>query len=104
MGFEMRIYLSPLRNVRIMEISPKEPFPDIMTFWSGLILQYLILLPIVVSLFRPLHFPQYFLGFILGMAFNFGGVLTVMFGTGILLMCFIVYKIYRQCCFLYQES
>ncbi|MFT6807931.1 MAG: tricorn protease [Saprospiraceae bacterium] len=28
--------LSPLRKVRIMEISPKGPFPDIMTFWSGL--------------------------------------------------------------------
>ncbi|MFT4568606.1 MAG: hypothetical protein ACI9FN_003575, partial [Saprospiraceae bacterium] len=23
-------------ELRIMEISPKGPFPDIMTFWSGL--------------------------------------------------------------------
>jgi hypothetical protein len=25
-----------ITEVRVMEISPKGPFPDIMTFWSGL--------------------------------------------------------------------
>ncbi len=60
------------------------------------ILQYLIFLPIPISLFRPLHLPEYLLGFVLGMAFTFGGVLPILFGIIILFLCFITYKILRQ--------
>ncbi len=57
------------------------------------ILRYFILLPIVIAVFKPVHFPEYLLGFVLGMLFSFGGVLPNIIGTVLLIMCFVVNKL-----------
>jgi len=54
------------------------------------ILQYLILLPIGISLFKPVHFPESLLGFVLGMFFTFGGVLPIMIGLILLTLSLII--------------
>lgn len=41
---------------------------------------YLILATFGLALFRPIYQPQYYLGFILGMTYGFGGILPVLFG------------------------
>lgn len=67
-------------------------------FWEiGLedILQYLIFLPIIISLFTPVHLPEHFLGFVIGMTYTFGGILPIGFGIIILIMSFITNKVFR---------
>jgi hypothetical protein len=59
------------------------------------ILQYLILLPVAIAFIKPVHFPEYLLGFVLAMVFTFGGVLPILFGTVVLLMCFVAHMISR---------
>lgn len=54
------------------------------------VLQYLILIPILLSFFKPVHLPEYLMGFALGMLFTFGGVLPILFGTVLLILCFLV--------------
>lgn len=68
-------------------------------FWeTGLqdILACLIFLPLVLALFIPVHYPEHYLGFVLGMAFTFGGVLPVVFGLIIGIGCFLVYQVLRR--------
>ena len=57
------------------------------------ILQYLILFPVLLSFFKPVHLPEYFMGFALGMLFTFGGVLPILFGMVLLILCFLVNSI-----------
>ncbi|WP_348703378.1 hypothetical protein [Tenacibaculum sp. 190524A02b] len=57
------------------------------------ILRYFILLPIVIAIFKPVHFLEYLLGFVLGMLFSFGGVLPNIIGTVLLIACFVVNKL-----------
>ena len=67
-------------------------------FWEiGLeeILQYLIFFPVVISLLTPVHLPEHFLGFVIGMAYTFGGILPIGFGIIIWIMALIVNKIFR---------
>lgn len=67
-------------------------------FWElGMehILQYLILLPIAISFFRPVHFPECLLGFALGMIYTFGGILPIIIGMVLLVLCFFVNKVIR---------
>ena len=59
------------------------------------ILQYLILLPIVIAFFKPVHLPEYLMGFVLGMLFTFGGVLPVLFGVVLSILCFVINKVIR---------
>lgn len=59
------------------------------------ILQYFILLPVVIAFFKPIYFPEYLLGFVIGMLFTFGGVLPIMIGSVLLIVCFVVYKFIR---------
>jgi len=60
------------------------------------IMPYLIWLPIVMSLFIPVHYPQHLLGFILGMTYIFGGVLSIGIGLFLLLLSFLVWTIFRR--------
>jgi hypothetical protein len=54
------------------------------------ILQYFILAPVLLSFFKPVHSPEYLLGFVIGMLFTFGGILPIIFGTVLLVLCFLV--------------
>ncbi|MEE9372206.1 MAG: hypothetical protein V3V00_04060 [Saprospiraceae bacterium] len=60
------------------------------------ILQYLILLPVVLSLFITIHRPENVLGFLLGMTFTFGGVLPLGFSLILWVMSYIVNKGLRK--------
>jgi hypothetical protein len=60
------------------------------------ILQFYILLPVLLALFFPVYRPEYFLGFLLGMTFTFGGVLPVAFGGILALLSFLVHKVIRR--------
>ncbi|WP_158655295.1 hypothetical protein [Flavivirga eckloniae] len=59
------------------------------------ILQYFILLPIIISFFKPVHLPEYLLGFVIGMLFTFGGILPIIIGTVLLVLSFLVNKLIR---------
>ena len=54
------------------------------------ILQYFILAPILIAIFKPVHLPEYLLGFVIGMLFTFGGILPIIVGTVLLLLCFLI--------------
>lgn len=64
-------------------------------FKFGNFLQYFILLPMLVSFFKPVHLPEYLMGFVLGMLFTFGGILPVIAGLIILFICFLIHTIVR---------
>lgn len=66
-------------------------------------LQYFILLPMLISFFKPVHFPEYLMGFVLGMLFTFGGVLSVLAGLIILFICFLIHMIARFLVYLYSS-
>ena len=59
------------------------------------ILQYYILLPLPIALFKPVHLPEYLLGFVIGMLFTFGGILPIIIGLVLMLLCFLTYKFVR---------
>lgn len=59
------------------------------------ILQYLILFPILVAFFIPVHLPEYLMGFVLGMVFTFGGVLPILIGVILVVVCLIINKLVR---------
>jgi|JI8StandDraft_2_1071088.scaffolds.fasta_scaffold01507_6 hypothetical protein len=59
------------------------------------ILQYFILLPLVISFFKPIHFPESLLGFVIGMIYAFGGILPIIVGLVLLTMSFIINKTTR---------
>jgi len=56
-------------------------------------LQYIILFPFVIALFKPVHFPEYFMGFVLGLVFTFGGILPLIIGLVLLTISFLINKI-----------
>jgi hypothetical protein len=55
------------------------------------ILQYLILTPWLLSFFLRIYLPETTLGFVLGMAYTFGGVLPVVFALVIQTVGFFIY-------------
>lgn len=57
------------------------------------ILQYFILLPVLIAFFKPVYLPQYLLGFVIGMLFTFGGILPIIIGIVLLVLCFLVNKL-----------
>ena len=57
------------------------------------ILMYLILLPFLIAFFKPIHLPEILLGFVLGMIYTFGGILPIIFGLVLLLICFLINKL-----------
>lgn len=66
-------------------------------FYSSLeIHNYLLLLTFVLALFIPLYKPQFYLGFILSMAYGFGGLLPLLFGIVLLGIYAFEYLVMRQ--------
>ena len=59
------------------------------------ILQYFILLPILIAFFIPVYLPEFLLGFVLGMTYTFGGILPIIVGLVLLLICFFINTIVR---------
>ncbi len=57
------------------------------------ILQYFILFPILIAFFKPVHLPEDLLGFVIGMLFTFGGILPIIIGTVLLVLCFLINKL-----------
>jgi len=57
------------------------------------VLQYVILLPFLIALFKPVHFPECLLGFVIGMLYTFGGILPIMIGLVVLVGAFIIHSI-----------
>ncbi|WP_282122303.1 hypothetical protein [Algibacter mikhailovii] len=53
-------------------------------------LQYYILAPVLIAFFKPVHLPEYLLGFVIGMLFTFGGILPIIVGTILLILFFLV--------------
>jgi len=60
------------------------------------IMQYLILLPIVTAFFRPVYLPECLLGFVYGMLYTFGGILPILIGLVLTVLCLIAYKVIRR--------
>ncbi|MDO5971277.1 hypothetical protein Q4Q35_15825 [Flavivirga aquimarina] len=58
-------------------------------------LQYFILAPIIIAFFKPVHLPEYLLGFVIGMLFTFGGILPIIIGIVLLVLCFLINKLTR---------
>ncbi|NNK18985.1 MAG: hypothetical protein HKP49_07505 [Maribacter sp.] len=59
------------------------------------VLQYFILLPILISFFKPVHLPEYLLGFVLGMMYSFGGILPIIVGLVLLMISFLIHSVIR---------
>lgn len=60
------------------------------------VLQYVILLPIVIAFFTPVHYIQNLLGFVLGMTFTFGGILPIGIGLFLVIASFLIWFIFRR--------
>ncbi len=60
------------------------------------ILQYVVLLPWVLSLFIRIYLPETTLGFVLGMVFTFGGVLPIVFSVVIQTIGFLIYSVFYR--------
>ena len=60
------------------------------------ILQYLILLPWLIAPFLRIYLPETTLGFVLGMAYTFGGVLPIVFALVIQTAGFFVYLLLNR--------
>jgi hypothetical protein len=57
------------------------------------ILQYLILFPLLIAFFKPVHLPEFLLGFVLGMIYTFGGVLPILIGLVLLTISYLINKL-----------
>ncbi|HTO14625.1 MAG TPA: hypothetical protein VLZ83_02595 [Edaphocola sp.] len=64
-------------------------------FNFGNFLQYFILFPILIAFFTPVHLPECLMGFVLGMLFTFGGVLPILIGVILLIICFLMNKLMK---------
>lgn len=58
------------------------------------VLQYVILLPWVLSFFLRIYYPEATLGFVLGMIYTFGGVLPIVFAVVIQTVGFLIYSVF----------
>jgi hypothetical protein len=59
------------------------------------VLSYLIYLPFLAALFVPVYRPEYLLGFVIGMAYTFGGVLPILIGFVLAAVCLVIHKAIR---------
>ena len=57
------------------------------------VLPYFMLLPFLIAFFRPVHLPEFLLGFVIGMIYTFGGVLPIIIGSVLMIICFVINKI-----------
>lgn len=58
-------------------------------------LPYLLWSPVLLAFFLPVHRAECLLGFVLGMAYTFGGVLPVLFGGVLCLITFLIHRLLR---------
>lgn len=49
----------------------------------------------VIALFFPIYRSEYFLGFMIGLVYTFGGVLPVIIGTVLAIACYLIYHLLR---------
>ena len=56
------------------------------------VLQYFILIPIVIAVFKPVHYPEFLLAFVIGMIYTFGGILPIIIGLVLMTISFMVNK------------
>jgi hypothetical protein len=59
------------------------------------LLQYFILFPLLVAIFKPVHFSECLLGFVIGMMYAFGGVLPIIIGLVLMAISFVINKFIR---------
>ncbi|NAY92178.1 hypothetical protein GTQ34_09625 [Muricauda sp. JGD-17] len=57
---------------------------------------YLLVLTFVLALFIPIYRAEYYLGYVLGMIYGFGGVLPILFGGVSIIIYLIEYKLIRR--------
>ncbi|WP_318310123.1 hypothetical protein [Flagellimonas crocea] len=57
---------------------------------------YLLLLTFLVALFFPIYKGEYYLGFIISMAYGFGGILPVVFGLVLIIIYAVEYMLIRK--------
>jgi hypothetical protein len=57
------------------------------------VLQYFILTPFLIAFFKPLYLPEYLLGFVIGMIYTFGGILPIIIGIALLIICFVINRL-----------
>ncbi len=57
------------------------------------VLQYAILLPLLIAFFKPVHYAECLLGFVIGMIFTFGGILPIIIGLVLLVICLTINKL-----------
>jgi hypothetical protein len=57
---------------------------------------YLLLLTFIVAVFLPIYKGEYYLGFILSMAYGFGGILPVLFGLILIIIYAVEYMLIRK--------
>lgn len=57
---------------------------------------YLLLPTFILALLIPIYKPEYYLGFILSMAYGFGGILPVIFGFFLMVVYALEYKLVRK--------
>jgi hypothetical protein len=67
------------------------------------ILGYVMLVIVSMGLFLPTYHSEYLLGFVVGMAYTFGGVLPALVGLVLVLVGFIANSVSRLIQFLYQR-
>ena len=60
------------------------------------ILQYVMLLPLVLSLFLRIYLPETTLGFVLGMAYTFGGILPIAFAVVIQMIGLLIHTLFNR--------
>ena len=54
-----------------------------------------IWLPLLIALFLPVYRPEYLLGFVVGMAYTFGGILPIGIGLVLVIGAFLIYHLTR---------
>ncbi len=59
------------------------------------VLQYVMLLPFALSLFLRVYLPETTLGFVLGMAYTFGGVLPIVFALVIQAIGLLIHTVFN---------
>lgn len=50
----------------------------------------------IIALFVPIYKAEYYLGFIFGLTFTFGGVLPILFGLFLIAISYLIYKYIRS--------
>lgn len=58
-------------------------------------LPYLMLFPLLLAFFIPIHKPEILMGYVLAMLFTFGAILPILFGTILLAIAFLIHAITR---------